>query len=455
MQNRLGGLKPRQLLLLPLIMTIFFDVSGGPYGLETAVSGSGAGMALLLLLVAPIIWSLPAVLMTAELTAAIPSEGGFYVWVREAMGPFAAFLTGWWSWVYSWVDISIYPGLFIKYVVALMNRFPALAPYAPHGHAEWAWSVLFLAIIVIVNIIGTRASSETNVVLGILLLLPFVAVALIGIAHLFQHPVNVTQPLTPAGQGIGVALGGGLLVVMWNYMAWDSLSPVAGETDRPERTFPRALLWALPLVACAYILPTVAGLSSVRDITQWQEGAWPAIAESVGGSVLGLAVAIAAIWSVLGMFNATLLGGSRLPFVLAEDGYLPQVVAKAHPRFGTPWVAILISAFFAALLAFFPFSQLVTVDVLIYSAGLIMEFAALVVLRYKRPDLARPFRIKGGKVGVWLTALVPTALVCVAFAGIANERTLVLTVLGALASGPLVYGIAIGTRKAAQTLPHP
>src|SRR5437588_3983441 len=175
-QNRLGGLKPRQLLLLPLIMTIFFDVSGGPYGLETAVSQSGAGMALLLLVITPFIWSLPSVLMTAELTSAIPSEGGFYVWVREAMGPFAAFLTAWWSWVYSWVDISIYPGMFISYLVALMVRIPMLAPYAPTAHTQWIWGVLFLATIVAVNIIGTRTSSRANVVLGVFLLLPFAVV---------------------------------------------------------------------------------------------------------------------------------------------------------------------------------------------------------------------------------------------------------------------------------------
>jgi len=435
-------------------MSIFFDVSGGPYGLEPAVSQSGAGMALLLLLVTPIIWSLPAVLMTAELTAAIPSEGGFYVWTKEAMGPFAAFLTAWWSWVYSWVDISIYPGMFITYLGVLMAKIPTLSHYSPEQH-KWAWGVAFLAVIVMINIVGTRASSETNVVLGVLLLLPFVAVVIVGILHFFQHPVNIIQPITPAGTGIRSALGGGLLVVMWNYMAWDSLSPVAGETDNPQKTFPKALLWALPLVFCAYFFPTFAGLSSVRDISQWKEGSWPAIAAAVGGPMLGIAISIAAIWSVLGMFNATLLGGSRLPFVLAEDGYLPAVVTKAHPRFGTPWVAILISAVIAALLALATFEDLVKVDVFIYSAGLIMEFVALVVLRYKRKDLARPFRIKGGMFGVWITALIPTALVCAAFVSIANELTPVLIVAGALASGPIAYWIAIGMRKAPQKPLHP
>src|SRR6185436_1385404 len=102
---------PRALMLWPLVMTFFLDVSGGPFGLESLMQ-SGPGMAILLILITPFIWAAPAALMTAELASAIPTEGGYYVWVKRCMGPFWSFVCGWWTWVYSWVDVAIYPVLF-------------------------------------------------------------------------------------------------------------------------------------------------------------------------------------------------------------------------------------------------------------------------------------------------------------------------------------------------------
>jgi amino acid transporter len=433
-------LKKRQLLLFPLVMTLFFDVSGGPYGLETAVSQSGAGVALLLILVTPFIWSLPAALMTAELTSAMPAEGGYYVWVKEGLGPFPAFLCGWWSWIYSWVDISIYPGMFVAYVIALGAQIPALTPIVPTGSFEkWLLGIAMLVPFTLVNIRGTRQTSISSVWLGLLLLSPFVVLVVLALYHFVATPVNIAAPLTAPGQSFTGALGGGLVAVMWNYLAWDSLSTVAAEADRPERTFPRGLFWALPLVLCAYLLPAAAGLTRVHDISQWQNGAWPSIAATLGGPVLGLAVGLAAILSVLGMFNATLLGGSRLPFVLAEDGYLPGAVTRVHPKYGTPWVAILASVVVAGALTVFSFQTILDIDVFIYSAALLLEFAALIALRYRRPEMPRPYKIPGGKAVVWIVLLVPTALIAAAAVAKLNDRAGQLVTLAILASGPIWY----------------
>src|ERR671919_647822 len=94
-----GVLKRRQLGLLALVMVTFFIVSGGPYGLEELVSQSGPGIALLLLLITPLIWSVPTAVMVAELSSMMPVEGGYYAWVKRALGPFWGFMEGWWSWI--------------------------------------------------------------------------------------------------------------------------------------------------------------------------------------------------------------------------------------------------------------------------------------------------------------------------------------------------------------------
>src|SRR5437773_11361367 len=93
----------RQLRLLPLVMVFFFTVAGGAYGLEPLVSASGPGVALALIILTPLIWSVPAALMVAELSSAIPAEGGYYAWVKRGLGPFWGFLEAWWSWRSSFV----------------------------------------------------------------------------------------------------------------------------------------------------------------------------------------------------------------------------------------------------------------------------------------------------------------------------------------------------------------
>src|SRR5690242_8687127 len=99
--------------LLSLAAATYFMVSGGPYGVEELVQDSGYRTALLIIFLIPLIWALPTALMVGELSAALPEEGGFYVWVRRAMGPFWGFQEAWLSLVASIFDMAIYPTLFV------------------------------------------------------------------------------------------------------------------------------------------------------------------------------------------------------------------------------------------------------------------------------------------------------------------------------------------------------
>src|SRR5208337_5630544 len=109
--------------LIALIAATYFMVSGGPYGIEDILGGAGYGIAILILLLLPIVWSVPTALMVGELASAIPDDGGFYVWVRRALGPFWGFQEGWLSLAASIFDMAIYPALCITY---LGKFFPAL-----------------------------------------------------------------------------------------------------------------------------------------------------------------------------------------------------------------------------------------------------------------------------------------------------------------------------------------
>src|SRR5690349_15483584 len=117
----------RKLTVIPLVAATYFMVSGGPYGLEELVQNSGYLIALVLIVATPIVWSLPTAMMVGELAAAIPAEGGFYVWVRRAMGPFWGFQEAWLSLMASIFDMAAYPVLFVTY----LSRFWPAAGHTP------------------------------------------------------------------------------------------------------------------------------------------------------------------------------------------------------------------------------------------------------------------------------------------------------------------------------------
>ncbi len=412
--------------LLPLVAVVFFNVSGGPYGIEDAVSSFGPGLVLLLLVVTPLVWSLPVALAMGELAAALPEEGGYVVWVRRAFGGFWAFQVGWWSWLNSFVDVAVYPALFADY---LAFWWPGLS-----SAGRFAVVLAFVWTLTAVNLAGVRITGAFAAVLGVLALLPmliFTAVA--GSAA--QHAP--WQPLAAEGHGLWTGLGLGLAVMMWNYSGWDSPTTILGETRAPGTSFRRAQWAALPLIALGYLLPVGAALAATGEWTKWDTGHWPVVAAAVGGPWLAALVTIGALVSTAGLFLSLLLTNSRVPFALAAAGQMPAALARVHPRFGTPWTAVILSSVAYSVCAFWSFKELIVLNIWLYSIALILELLAFVALRLREPDLPRPWRVGGGAAGMWLTVGLPIALSLLAMATAGWTNTLV-GVLAAL-TGPLAY----------------
>ncbi|HEU4369825.1 MAG TPA: APC family permease [Methylomirabilota bacterium] len=396
----------RELGLLPLAAIVFFNVSGGPYGIEDAVSSFGPGLALLLLAVTPLVWSLPVSLAMAELAAAMPDEGGYVTWVRRAFGPFWGFQVGWWSWIDSFVDVAVYPALFVEYLRFWHPSMTALE--------RWLLALLFIAALTLLNVLGVRPTGRAAVALSVVALLPVGLLVGAGLAAATQVP---WRPLVAEGQAVGATLGLGLAVVMWNYSGWDTPSTCLGEAKAPEHAFRRALFLALPVIAAAYVLPVGAVLAAgATNWSAWETGALPALAAAVGGAWLGHAVALGAVVSAAGLFLTLLLTNSRLPYVLARDGLMPAGLAAVHPRFGTPWVAVVVSAVLYAAFAAFSFKELIVLNVWLYSLALLVELAAFVRLRVREPELARPWRVPGSLGTACAVAAVPAAVALLAMA---------------------------------------
>src|SRR5713226_5062298 len=369
-----------RLTLWPLVAATFFMVSGGTYGTEEIVHGAGYGKAILILLLTPLLWSLPTAFMIGELSSALPHEGGYYAWVRRAMGNFWGFQEAWLSLIASIFDMAIYPTLFVAYLTRMF-------PWFQQGNRGWWVALAVVIACAVLNIAGVKVVSLTSLWLFFALSAPFVAIVLLAPFKMGALANAVTKPTTST-----VDILGGLLICMWNYMGWDNASTIATEVERPQRTYPRAMLVAVCIVALSYIVPVAAVWMTRLPAGAWETGSWADIAGLLGGPFLRIALVVGGMFSAFGMFNALVMSYSRLPLAMAQDGMLPSIFGKLNRR-RAPWVAIIALAIGWACCLGLGFERLVTIDILIYGASLSLEFLALVVLRIREPHLKRPFRV--------------------------------------------------------------
>lgn len=434
--------------LLPLIAATYFMVSGGPYGLEDIIGKAGYLRSLVLLLVIPLVWSLPTSLMVGELASALPEEGGYYCWVRRALGRFWGFQEAWLSLTASIFDMAIYPVIFTLYLGRIEPAWTA-------GYRGTLWALLVVVLCAAWNLRGAYAVGEGSVALFVVLLAPFGMLICFGLWRAF------------AGGGGGALtervvapdLTGAVLVTLWNYMGWDNASTVAQEVENPQRNYPRAMLTSALLVAMTYVLPLAAVALAGIPAGRFSTGAWTDAARELAGPWLALAVVLGGTINGFGMFNALMLSYTRVPYALAAEGMLPEVVARKTAR-GVPWVSVLLCSGAWALALRLSFERLISIDLVLYGAALVLEFVALVVLRVREPGLRRPFRIPGGLGVALLTGLGPTLLIGFALWAARGEKlaglpSLVFAGLVALA-GPVFYVVCTrlaGRRVAARVFP--
>ncbi len=413
-------------------------VSGGAYGTEDIVHGAGYGRAILLLLLTPVLWSLPTAFMIGELSSALPKEGGYYAWVRRAMGNCWGFQEAWLSLAASVFDMAIYPTLFVLYLERLF-------PWFGSGHRGLVVGLAVIAVCAGLNLAGIRVVATTSVWLFFLLSAPFAAMVILAPLKYRALAHAVTRPTA-----VDVDLVGGLLIAMWNYMGWDNASTIAVEVNQPQRTYPRAILGAVALVSVSYILPVAAVSLTHLSPSAWETGSWADIADMLGGAPLRIALVLGGMMSAFGMFNALVMSYSRLPLAMAQDGMLPKAFARGNRR-NAPWVSIVVLATGWALCLGLGFERLVTLDVLVYGASLLLEFVALVVLRVTEPSLPRPFKVPGGMLGAIVVGVLPMLLLVFSIAR--GEREQIMGINGLLVGAFLVlagfgaYGIDLALRR--------
>ncbi|KAL4347624.1 hypothetical protein GQ457_17G002180 [Hibiscus cannabinus] len=377
--------KHQKVSVMPLVFLIFYEVSGGPFGIEDSVKAAGPLLALLGFLLVPFVWSVPEALITAELGTMFPENGGYVVWVSSALGPYWGFQQGWMKWLSGVIDNALYPVLFLDYLKSAILELGGGLPR----------TITVLALTIILTYMSYRGLTIVGwvaIFLGVFSLAPFIFMGFVAIPRL-----NPSRWLVMDLDHVNWSLF--LNTLFWNLNYWDSISTLAGEVENPSKTLPKSLFYALLLVIFGYFFPLLVSTGAVllhREL--WTDGYFSDIAKMLGGVWLLTWVQAAAALSNMGMFLAEMSSDSFQLEGMATRGMLPELFAK-RSRYGTPLVGTLLSASGVILLSWMSFQEIVAAENFLYCFGMIMEFIAFVKLRIDHPAESRPYKIPVGTTG--------------------------------------------------------
>lgn len=397
-QDGVAGLKKVRMAPIQIAFMLFCLVAAGAFGIEDMISMSGPGLTITMLVVFAIIWAYPICQTVSELSALMPSEGGIYVWVKEALGEFWGFCMGWWG------TVSIYLST-ATYVVLIVDYASDFIPALTDPFIEFIVKLGIVAFFIIMNLMGLKEVGMVSTVLSVLILIAFTVVTIVGFANWEYNPV---EPFTPEGAGVIDSLGGSICIVIWMYCGYECVSNMAGELENPE-VIPKGFKIAMPLIAISYILPTIAGIASVGHWSEWGTeglGYGDVLTQSLGYG-WGVAFLVIAIASQAAIFNSYIASGSRGFFVMADDNLCPRFLVKVSRKRGVPVLSILLLGVTTVIMMNFDFSTLLTVLGPLALMVYVILGLALIIIRKRYPVEERNcWYIKGSKAKVYLMAVL-------------------------------------------------
>jgi APA family basic amino acid/polyamine antiporter len=359
-----------------------------------------------------------AALCYSEMAAMIPVAGSAYSYARAALGDIVAWIIGWdlileYSLASATVSVG-WSGYVLSFLTEIGIRIPvrfASAPFAYSGTAAHRWMTtgaivngpaVFIALLTtVLLVLGIRASARFNMVLVIIKVCVVVTFILAGLSSI--HPAN-WHPFIPANTGQFGHYGWsgifrGAAVVFVAYIGFDAVSTVAQETENPQKSIPIGIIGSLIVCTVLYVLmaAVLTGLIPYHLLNRPDP-----IAAGIDATRLFWLTPIVKIGAIAGLTSVILVmmvGQSRIIWTMATDGLLPRWFARLHPHLRTPYASTVVAGLVVALAG-----GLLPIDILaeMVSIGTLFAFAVVCmsvwILRHKSPELARPFRVRGGPV---------------------------------------------------------
>jgi glutamate:GABA antiporter len=419
---------------------------------------------------AALVFFVPQGLAVTALSSAIPEEGGLYVWSSRAFGPRQGFVTGWLYWT---SNILYFPTLTLSTVVFALYifnlRFAALENNRTYAAGA---SLVLLAIALAFNIVGLKTGKWVQNIGGLAQWLPSAVLLAVGIVALTSS--GSATPITPASLLPSIARRDTIIFfaqICFGFAGLELAPMMAGEVQNPKKTLPRAIWISGLTIAACYILGTLSLMwalpSSKVSIIAGVNQAISRAGAAHGLPWLGPPVALLMTIAGLGGLGAWLVGTARLLFVGGLDRYLPPVFGKTHPKWKTPYVALLVQAGLSALFILAAtqgstvhsaYLMLVDATLIVYFIPYLYMFAAAIRLRPAIAETPGAIAVPGGAAGSWIvngigfaTTLLAIALALVPPSEEAGKLGFFLKVfggsLGFLVAGFVFYAWADRRRE--------
>ena len=428
------GLKRVRMRLITAVVFVFTLTCSGSFGMEDVVYSSGPGLTLLMILILPLVWSVPMAFVASELGSMVPEAGGLYRWIRRGMGEYWSFQAGWWWTLSLYVDSAVYVALALDY---MQNQWG-------FGATERALiGVGIVAVFTFINIRGLELTGWSLTIIQVGVMVPLLLFTVWGIIEGSGNPFS---PMMYEGESLLTSLNLGLAVMMWMYSGWESMSTLAGEIEEPQKIIPKALMIGTPLVIATYFITVYAALrvANLGGPDNWQN-MWTGgggedfvqLAGVVGGTFLTYLVLMSAILSNIGLYAGYLATGSRPQFQMSRDRLLPRFIGITHRSWGTPWVAILLMGVVNAVLINFEFDALITIDVFLLMFPYVLIFLTVMIMRVKEPNTPRSFRVPlpTWALGVWVAFPIAIAIIAL----FVNGMDWMIGGLAGILTGPIAY----------------
>ncbi len=400
----------RKLNTFDVTSLVVGSIIGADVYVATAITARLVGPSSLLIWILAGVVAMVIALSFAYCVMLLPKVGGPYAYAKEAASPFAGFMVGWGMLLAEWFSLAVFPVAFAQYFAALVPGIGDLG--------EAALKALFIAIVMITNLVGIKIAGRVNDSLTIAKLSPLIIIILGGLGLVLLQPSFVSSNLSPFLTGGLAAYGQAFVLIFWAYAGFELSTLPANEVDRPETTIPRAIMIGMLIVISFYLLTNFAVLGSVSQSSLISSNS-PLI--TAAGSIFSTPillsnivvaiVGVGALLSITGADESGTLGTSRLAYAMSIDGLLPKAFSETHPRFSTPYLGLIIlcsTAFLASLIG--GLSGLINSSVFLLSFAYLATCLSTLKLERMNPEKSKRLR---GKIIVPALGAVFSALLIV------------------------------------------
>jgi basic amino acid/polyamine antiporter, APA family len=347
----------RSLGLFDVMSLVIGTIVGADIYIAAAFGAGFLGPASIFAWIIAGLMAITIALCFAECSSLVPRVGGPYAYAKEAFGDFVGFLVGWSLLIAAWSAIAVFPLAFVSY---LMYFFPEISPAV-----QIIVKIVFVLILTIINYFGVREAGKANDILTILKITPILVFTIVGMVLFLLKPsilISNYTPISPLGFG---GLGSALVLIFWAYVGFELVTVPSDEIIDSRKTIPLAIGLGVGIVALFYVITNFVIIGAVP----WRELSTSTAPLALAGyAIMGgigaIFLTIGALLSISGSDEAGILSSARIPYAMAGDGLLPRSFARVHPKYGTPYIALIVQSTVTLIAAIFgTINQLIVLSV--------------------------------------------------------------------------------------------